>query len=118
MTGWRLKWRRWRASPAGRVALAALVAGLAAAPGPHDATAQTRDQFYEAYLRELHGVVTQYVVIGLHYSHDDNCTNRGCVLLGPTDDRDACEEWVKHYNRIDPYDAARCLEATPFLGGQ
>lgn len=83
--------------------------------GPVTAAAQTRDQFYEAYLRELHGVVTQYVVLGLHYSHDDDCTNRGCVLLGPTDDREACEEWVKQYNRIDPYDVARCLEATPFL---
>ncbi len=81
------------------------------------ATAQTREQLYEAYLSELHGVATQYVVLGLLYRHDDDCTNRGCVLMGPTDNREACEEWVKFYNRIDPYDAARCVEATPFLSG-
>lgn len=90
-----------------------LVSGLSGA-----AQAQTRDQLFNAYLAELHGSATEYVALGLHYRHDVDCTSRGCVLMGPTDNRDACEEWVKHYNRIDPYDVARCVEAGPFFRGQ
>lgn len=106
---------RWMSRCATIFAAGALLLGADVLAGGAAARAQSRDQLYEAYLAELLRPDAQYVALGLHFRHDDDCTNRGCVLMGPTDDRDACEEWVKHYNRIDPYDAARCFEATPFL---
>lgn len=109
------KLSRFLARPLGAVVVCVTLTSTTLIPAVQ---AQTREQLYEGFLGELHGAATQYIALGLHYRHDDDCTNRGCVLMGPTDDRDACEEWVKSYNRIDPYDAARCVAATPFLDGQ
>lgn len=88
------------------VLLAALtIFALGAAP------ARAAEVEYEEFLAELEDPGVQFVVISNHFRHSVGCTSRGCVLMGPTNDRAACEEWSKAYNRVDPYDHTRCVES-------
>ncbi|MEL6318538.1 MAG: hypothetical protein AAFR16_12980 [Pseudomonadota bacterium] len=81
----------------------------AAAP----AGAQTSARDFEAYLAELASPAAHYVVVSNHFRHDVDCTSKGCVVMGPMEDRAACEDWSKRYNRVDPFDHTRCVVADP-----
>lgn len=72
------------------------------------------DLEYEEYLAELENPSAQYVVVSNHFRHDVGCTSHGCIIMGPTTDRDACEEWSKYYNRVDAYDHSRCVESSDY----
>ena len=96
-----------------RIALATLAAaGVAASVAP--AAAQSEIALQEQYQDERHGLVEEWVAVSDHYKHSDNCTSDGCVIMGPMSDRDACEEWTRTYNRIDPFDHARCVSARSY----
>ncbi len=94
--------------------LAAVVLGAAVALG---AAAQPVDLSERAYEAERRARTGQWVVISNHFRHSDNCTSDGCILMGPTDDRDACEAWSRQYNRVDPLDHTRCIEARFYTDG-
>ncbi|MCI4666262.1 MAG: hypothetical protein MRY74_16235 [Neomegalonema sp.] len=87
----------------GALALFSASASYAQAPSPSS---------YEDYLAELRTPKPSYVAVSNHFRHDESgeCGELGCVLMGPTDDKDACERWVEAYNRVDPFDHARCVE--------
>ncbi len=102
-----------RGGAAGALALVGLA--IAAAPA---AEAQTDDRLRALYEASLRNPGPQWAAISNHFSHQARCYDAGCVLMGPTDDRDACEEWAKAYNRDDPYDHARCVPASPLIDEQ
>ena len=79
-----------------------------------NATAQVDPLDYEAFLAELNDAGAQYVVVSNHFRHKVACSGRGCVLMGPTDDREACRQWARSYNALDPLDYARCIETVDF----
>ena len=63
------------------------------------------------YEYELQRGPGEWVVVGTHFRHADDCTTYGCVLIGPMNDEDACKEWARFYNRRDPHDHVRCVSA-------
>lgn len=73
---------------------------------------------YARFLAELADPGAQYVVLSNHHRHDTGCTSRGCILMGPTEDREACREWASAYNTADPYDYARCVDAGDYISLQ
>lgn len=89
-------------------ALCALAGALALAAA---ASAREGERAFEAYIAELNLPRSQFVVVSNHFRHDVDCTSRGCVVMGPMEDREACEEWSRAYNRVDPFDHTRCVEA-------
>ncbi|MCI4664471.1 MAG: hypothetical protein MRY74_07090 [Neomegalonema sp.] len=76
--------------------------------------ARAQEALHDLYAQELKPKPQEWVVIGHHFRHSDNCTSDGCVVMGPMDDREACEEWARDYNRHDPYDHTRCVEAKDY----
>ena len=96
-----------------RLLAACLAAALSAAFGDH-AGARVDPADYADYLAEMNDARAQFVVVSNHYRHDVGCTSRGCILMGPTEDRDACEDWATAYNTVDPLDHARCVEAADY----
>lgn len=89
-----------------------LIAGLTSASF---GVAQTADGFDDSLLNSGEDAGVEWVVISNHFKHSENCTSRGCILMGPTVDRDACDDWAKVYNRKDPFDHARCVEAIDYV---
>lgn len=73
------------------------------------------EQEEQAYRMEIESPGEEWVVISYHYRHSDACTSFGCVIIGPTEDRDACQEWARAYSAADPTDHARCVSAEPYL---
>ena len=69
---------------------------------------------YLAYLAELEKPGPQWVVISYHFRHGDGCTTYGCVIVGPTNDEDACRNWSRLYNRGAIEDHSRCVMADPY----
>lgn len=97
--------------PMGRYARTLTMAAALIAPASALFSAELE---YEQYLGELENPSAQYVVVSNHFRHDVGCTSRGCILMGPTTDRDACQEWSRAYNRLDPYDHSRCVESSDY----
>lgn len=91
-------------------------AAIAAAFWSGGAAGQTAgaDDSYAAFLAELNDPGAQFVVLSNHFRHDTGCTSHGCILMGPTENREACEEWAANYNTADPYDHARCVDAAGY----
>lgn len=87
---------------------------MGALPAPDAAAQTTTDRDYERFLQEIETPGAQYVAISYHFRHDVGCTSRGCIIMGPMTDRHACEGWAREYNRIDPTDHARCVEASDY----
>ena len=87
---------------------------LALANSTQLAKAQVAPLDYEAFLAELNDAGAQYVVVSNHFRHEVACSGRGCVLMGPTDDQEACKDWARGYNEIDPLDYARCIESVDY----
>lgn len=75
--------------------------------------AAQQDEAFEAYLAEMNDPNPGYVAVSNHFRHEGEapCGPDGCVLLGPTDDLEACERWSEAYNLVDPYDYTRCIAA-------
>ena len=99
-------------SPSGRGALPAAALAVGALLGASFASAQP-GLLFENFQAELNSPSPQYVAVSNHFRHaevDPSCEASGCVLMGPTDDREACERWIEAYNAVDPYDHARCIE--------
>ncbi len=87
-----------------------IAAFLAAALAAGAAAAQDNEE-YLSYLSELETPGEQWVVISYHYTHGLDCTQYGCVIIGPTENKDACQEWARLYNGGDPDDHSRCVRA-------
>ena len=66
------------------------------------------------YERELASQAGEWVVVGNHFRHSDNCTVHGCIVMGPMIDQEACEEWSRDYNLHDPLDHTTCVDATKY----
>lgn len=88
---------------------------LIAAAAPAAVWAQNQDRERAAFRAEIERPGPQWVVVSKHFRHTVRCAAGGCVLMGPTDDKGACEEWSKLYNSADVYDHSRCVPAEPFL---
>lgn len=73
------------------------------------AAAQDAQFSEEDYQDERQGYVDEWVVVSDHYKHANNCTSDGCIIMGPMSDHDACQEWSRDYNKIDPLDHSRCV---------
>ncbi|MEO1331296.1 MAG: hypothetical protein AAFW46_16725 [Pseudomonadota bacterium] len=91
---------------------AVLLAAVSAASAP---AALANEQERAAYRAAVERPGPQWIIISNHFKHSFRCFGGGCVLMGPTDDRAACEEWARDYNEGDPFDHARCVSAEPFL---
>lgn len=69
---------------------------------------------YSRYRAEIENPGPQWVVISYHFRHGADCTSLGCVIVGPTESQEACEEWATLYNSGDPYDHVRCTSAANY----
>lgn len=87
---------------------------VGAAQETRGSEALRRDDLRNEYERELTSTRGQWVVIGTHFRHADNCTSYGCVVMGPMNDHDACIEWSRAYNTHDPYDHTSCVDASDY----
>ncbi len=92
-----------------RTLVVALAIGFLSGAAP---AAAQQEAAFEAYLAEMNDPSPDYVAVSSHYRHAESgaCLPDGCVLMGPTDDKEACDRWSAAYNRIDPYDHTRCIE--------
>ncbi|MEL6979247.1 MAG: hypothetical protein AAGM38_11275 [Pseudomonadota bacterium] len=109
--------RRERHQPIARRAARFGAALLLLASAPSAALPQSAPggrESFAAFTAELNDPGAQFVVVSSHFRHQVSCASQGCVLMGPTEDQDACEEWASHYNRIDPFDHARCVVSTEY----
>lgn len=68
------------------------------------------------YLDELEDSDGEWIVVSQHYKHTENCMKLGCILMGPVASQDECKDWAKDYNKKDPFDHARCVDGTGYLG--
>ena len=78
------------------------------------ALAAPQEDLRQAYEYELTTPPGDWIVVGNHYRHTNNCAAHGCVVMGPMNDKDACEQWAKDYNRHDPLDHTRCVDASDY----
>ena len=92
----------------------AAVAAALSLTAPALASAQVGPLDYESFLAEMNDAGAQYVVVSNHFRHKVACSGRGCILMGPTDDREACRQWAGAYNKLDPLDYARCVESKDY----
>lgn len=92
-----------------RVILMIIAAGVAT-----PVAAQLDTRAFEAFLSSLRNPGAQYVVVSNHFRHDVGCTSTGCILMGPMDDLESCQDWSRAYNSADPYDHTRCVEASDY----
>ena len=94
-----------------RILSAIACIGLLVSASP--ATSQQNEE-YEQFRSDFDNSGSEWVVISYHFRHGDDCTTYGCVIIGPTGDRPACEEWASLYNGADPFDHVRCVDATSY----
>ena len=72
------------------------------------------DGEYGFFKAEIDNVGAEWVVISYHFIHGEDCTTFGCIIIGPTEDKAACDEWASLYNRGNPFDHSRCVSAAGY----
>lgn len=105
--------RRARRAAVVLTTAALLLSGGTAGAQDTGSDAAAGERLYAEYLAEIGRPDPHFVAVSNHFRHTEDCTRSGCVIMGPTQDRAACEDWARAWNQFDPYDHARCVEADP-----